>query len=110
MFLFCRTEKSSDQVIRPVNLEALSKWVGNIPGDVTSQMSKIAPMLQTLGYSPYENPPNYGKPDPRVADNTMHIQQNMDYWKKREQEILQQEKGQHKGKPANHDQNNKPNS
>ncbi|KAJ8312093.1 hypothetical protein KUTeg_009466 [Tegillarca granosa] len=104
-----KTEKSSDQVIRPVNLEALSKWVGKIPEDVVSQMSKIAPMLETLGYSPYENPPNYGKPDPRVADNSMHIQQNMDYWKKREEELLKQEKGQ-RGRPTQQEKNEKSNS
>ena len=83
-----RTEKSSDQIIKPVNLEALSKWVGNIPTEVVEQMGSIAPMLRTLGYDPEGNPPNYGKPDPRVADNTMHIQQNLEYWRKREEELL----------------------
>jgi len=84
-----RTEKSSDQIIKPVNLEALSKWVGHIPDAVVRDMGKIAPMLRTLGYDPEANPPNYGSPDPKVADNTLHIQQNVNYWKKREQLLLQ---------------------
>lgn len=60
-------ERSSDQVIKPVNLEALTKWVGNIPDDVVRDMAEIAPMLSVLGYDPYSNPPNYGKPDDQVT-------------------------------------------
>lgn len=45
----CRVERSSDQVIKPVNLEALTKWVGNIPEDVVHDMANIAPMLSILG-------------------------------------------------------------
>ena len=93
IFFISRTEKSSDQIIKPVNLEALSKWVGNIPDDVVKLMGQIAPMLRTLGYDPDGNPPNYGKPDLRVADNTMHIQQNVEYWKKREEELLRRAPG-----------------
>lgn len=63
-------ERSSDQVIKPVNLEALTKWVGHIPKDVVDQMADIAPMLSVLGYDPYANPPNYGAPDKIVSDNT----------------------------------------
>lgn len=83
-----KTEKSSDQIIKPVNLEALNKWVGHIPENVVKEMSQIAPMLRTLGYDPDANPPNYGNPDPKVADNTLHIQQNVDFWRLREEEIL----------------------
>ena len=92
MCLHCRTEKSSDQIIKPVNLEALNKWVGNLPADVVKDMAKIAPMLRTLGYDPEANPPNYGKPDPKVADNTLHIQQNVEFWKQREEELLKRDK------------------
>lgn len=83
-----RTEKSTDQVIKPVNIEALSKWVGEIPDDVVSDMHNIAPMLLTLGYDPYANPPNYGKPDPEVADNTLHIRTNREFWKQKEKDIF----------------------
>ena len=64
--------------------------MGKIPEDVVDDMPKVAPMLRTLGYDPLANPPNYGKPDEQVADNTLHIQQNLEYWKKREEEILRQ--------------------
>lgn len=50
--LFClltRLERSTDQVIKPINMEALSKWVGAIPKDVVKDMALIAPMLEYLG-------------------------------------------------------------
>lgn len=51
-------------------MEALTKWVGNIPEDVVRDMADIAPMLSVLGYDPYANPPVYGAPDRVVSDNT----------------------------------------
>lgn len=81
-------ERSSDQVIKPVNLEALNKWVGNIPDDVVKDMADLAPMLSVLGYDPYANPPNYGKPDDTVAANTRNIQKNMDEWEKKAKEMF----------------------
>ncbi|MCL4129667.1 UNVERIFIED_CONTAM: hypothetical protein GTU68_007985, partial [Idotea baltica] len=39
-----KVERSSDQVIKPVNLDALSKWVGQFPQDVVDEMAEIAPM------------------------------------------------------------------
>lgn len=66
-------ERSSDQVIKPVNLEALTKWVDQIPEDVVKDMADIAPMLSVLGYDPYANPPDYGKPDAWVEDNTYKV-------------------------------------
>lgn len=71
--IHCRVERSSDQVIKPVNLEALSKWVGHIPEDVVRDMAEIAPMLSILNYDPYSNPPDYGKPDSWVKDNTYKV-------------------------------------
>ncbi|VDM67094.1 unnamed protein product, partial [Strongylus vulgaris] len=53
-------ERSSDQVVKPINVDALSKWVGYIPEDVVKDMDEIAPMLRQLGYDPNANPPNYG--------------------------------------------------
>lgn len=78
--LFClpRIERSTDQVIKPVNLEALSKWTGHIPGDVMRDMAQIAPMLARLGYDPYANPPNYGNPDPFVINNTRRVSARME--------------------------------
>lgn len=91
-----RTEKSSDQVIRPVNIDAMAKWVGHLPADVIKDMATIAPMLRILGYDPESNPPNYGAPDPRVADNTMHMHQNEGFWRKKEEELLKSEQKQRK--------------
>ncbi|XP_052431583.1 protein-tyrosine sulfotransferase 1 isoform X1 [Carassius gibelio] len=68
-----KVERSTDQVIKPVNVEALSKWVGKIPPDVLRDMPVIAPMLARLGYDPHANPPNYGRPDPLVLDNTRRV-------------------------------------
>ncbi|KAF7464450.1 protein-tyrosine sulfotransferase 2 [Marmota monax] len=68
-----KIERSTDQVIKPVNLEALSKWTGHIPRDVVRDMARIAPMLARLGYDPYANPPNYGDPDPIVINNTQRV-------------------------------------
>lgn len=62
-----KVERSTDQVVRPVNTDALSKWVGNIPSDVLSDMAEIAPMLSRLGYDPHANPPDYTRPEPRVS-------------------------------------------
>lgn len=87
MFLF-RVERSSDQVIKPINLEALTKWVGNIPEDVIRDMADIAPMLSVLGYDPYANPPNYGKPDEQVAHKTKEIQKNKEKWDKKAKEMF----------------------
>lgn len=68
-----RIERSTDQVIKPVNLEALSRWVGHIPTDVLKDMDNVAPMLKRLGYDPNANPPDYGQPDPEVIHNTERV-------------------------------------
>ncbi|XP_041807762.1 protein-tyrosine sulfotransferase 1-like [Chelmon rostratus] len=61
-----KVERSTDQVMKPVNTDALSKWVGHIPSDVVSDMAEIAPMLARLGYDPHANPPDYTRPEPMV--------------------------------------------
>lgn len=81
-------ERSSDQVIKPVNLEALNKWVNNIPEDVVKDMPVIAPMLAVLGYDPLANPPNYGSPDAFVAENTKKIQKNVFFWEQKAKNLL----------------------
>ncbi|XP_057177702.1 protein-tyrosine sulfotransferase 2 [Triplophysa rosa] len=68
-----KTERSTDQVIKPVNLEALTRWVGHIPADVQEDMENIAPMLRRLGYNPNANPPDYGQPEPEVVNNTQRV-------------------------------------
>lgn len=72
-------------MIKPINLEALSKWVGHIPQDVVDDMAEIAPMLQKLGYDPNANPPNYGQPDDFVLEKMDELERNRDNWKQAEQ-------------------------
>ncbi len=69
--------------MKPVNLEALSKWVGHIPDDVVADMAEVAPMLSHFGYDPEANPPNYGKPDGEVVRNTNDVLQHEDEWEQR---------------------------
>lgn len=83
-----KVERSSDQVIKPVNMEALTKWVGHIPEDVVRDMAEIAPMLSVLGYDPYANPPEYGKPDDEIAKNTKNIEKNKTLWEKKAKEMF----------------------
>ncbi|KAL1140240.1 hypothetical protein AAG570_000172 [Ranatra chinensis] len=83
-----KVERSSDQVIKPVNAEALTKWVGQIPGDVVREMGRLAPMLSRLGYDPAANPPDYGRPDSLVADNTRRVKQQSSLWEQRALRLL----------------------
>uniref|UniRef100_A0A8R1DN62 Protein-tyrosine sulfotransferase n=1 Tax=Caenorhabditis japonica TaxID=281687 RepID=A0A8R1DN62_CAEJA len=81
-------ERSSDQVVKPVNLDALSKWVGTIPEDVVKDMDSIAPMLRRLGYDPNANPPNYGNPDEIVAKKTEDVHKNGAEWYKKAVQVV----------------------
>ncbi|KAL7078867.1 hypothetical protein ACQ4LE_001871 [Meloidogyne hapla] len=83
-----KTERSTDQVIKPVNLDALSKWVGKIPEDVVNQMDEIAPMLRVLGYDPNANPPNYGKADDFVRIKTEQIHKEEQKWYNKAKEMV----------------------
>lgn len=74
--------------MKPINLEALSKWVGQIPEDVIRDMPQIAPMLSTFGYDPRANPPNYGDADQWVANNTIRVVQQERHWVNKTQELL----------------------
>ncbi|KAM8835587.1 protein-tyrosine sulfotransferase 1-like isoform 1-T1 [Synchiropus picturatus] len=65
-----KVERSTDQVMKAVNTEALSKWVGNIPADVLADMAEIAPMLARLGYDPHANPPDYTRAPPPSLNQT----------------------------------------
>jgi protein-tyrosine sulfotransferase len=91
LFLFSnsqRLERSTDQVIKPINIEALSKWVGQIPADVIKDMHSIAPMLSLLGYDPTGNPPDYGKPDTYVLNKMKQLELNKDEWNAKEKEMM----------------------
>ncbi|CAG0881176.1 unnamed protein product [Darwinula stevensoni] len=83
-----KVERSSDQVIKPINIEALTKWVGKFPKDVVDDMPKIAPMLSRLGYDPYSNPPKYGDPDTVVALNTNEISEHAAEWQLKVEQLI----------------------
>jgi protein-tyrosine sulfotransferase len=80
-------------VIKPVNLEALTKWVGSFPDDVVNDMANIAPMLKVLGYDPKDNSPKYGSPDAIVVENTNQIKKNKKEWNKKIEEALGKDVG-----------------
>lgn len=58
-----KTEKSTDQIVRPVNQDALSSWVGHLPEDVAEDMDSIAPMLTFLGYDTKSDIQTYDRLD-----------------------------------------------
>ncbi|CAF2026993.1 unnamed protein product [Rotaria magnacalcarata] len=75
-----KTEHSSDQVVKPINLEALTKWVGHIPVDIIREIDKLAPMLRTLGYDTKSKVPSYGIPDELVLKNMNRLKNNAKFW------------------------------
>ena len=62
--------------------------MGHFPEDVLKDAANIAPMLDRLGYDPYANPPNYGKPDDFVQNNTNSIHTNPEIWQERAKSLL----------------------
>lgn len=83
-----KLERSTDQVVKPVNTDNFSKWVGAIPADVVRDMAEIAPMLSLLGYDPQANPPNYGDPDPFVLGKMKLIQEHKLEWHEKEERLI----------------------
>lgn len=83
-------ERSSDQIIKPVNIDALKSWVGFYSQDVLNEMDKVAPALQKFGYDPFLNVPNYGVPDSEVLNNTNLVHANAIEWEKKSKELIAQ--------------------
>jgi protein-tyrosine sulfotransferase len=77
-----KLERSTDQVIKPINLEALSKWIGQIPEADLKNIDETAPMLSKLGYDTKSANPNYGEADAKIQENTRKILENKEYWHK----------------------------
>lgn len=63
-------ERSTDQVRKPLYLDALTSWFGKFPADVESELPSLAPMLERLGYDPRNMRPSYGTPDEFVLNKT----------------------------------------
>lgn len=91
-----KLERSTDQVVKPVHTETLSKWVGSIPEDVIRDMANIAPMLSVLGYDPNANPPNYGNPDAFVLGKMKLIEENRDAYREKEERLIKLREEMHK--------------
>lgn len=85
-----KLERSTDQVVKPINTEMLSKWVGAIPEDVVEDMPEIAPMLDILGYDPRANPPKYGDPDVLVIKKMKLIEENKEEWEAKEARLIKE--------------------
>jgi len=68
-----KTEKSTDQIVKPINVDALNDWVGFYDQDILNDMNTLAPMLRKMGYDPEDNDPVYGVPDNQVLKNTNKI-------------------------------------
>jgi protein-tyrosine sulfotransferase len=90
LFYVCRTEHSSDQVIKPINLEALTKWIGHVPMDVKPELDKLAPMLKKLGYDTQSEIPTYGVADQLVLDNMNDLKENAAAWNAKAKEYARQ--------------------
>jgi len=81
-------ERSSDQIIKPINVDALTSWVGKFPQDLLDDMDSVAPMLEKFGYDPHKNPPFYGVPDGEVLNNTLDVHENRQMWEVKSKQLI----------------------
>jgi len=81
-------ERSSDQIIKPINVDALTTWVGKFPQDLLDDMDSVAPMLEKFGYDPNKNPPFYGVADGEVVNNTLDVHQNREIWEVKSKHLI----------------------
>ena len=73
-------EMSSNQVIKPLNLEGLDAWFGKIPQQVLGQIDSLAPILKILGYDTKSRKPNYIEADEMIRKNTLNNKFNRKIW------------------------------
>ncbi|CAF1587301.1 unnamed protein product [Didymodactylos carnosus] len=78
--LLFKTAYFSDQIIKLINLESLTKWFGHIPDTVKREIDILAPMLKQLGYDTQSEMPFYGEPDHSVIDNSNNVKKNTSFW------------------------------
>ena len=81
-------ERSSDQIIKPINVDALTSWVGFYDNSTLEDMDSIAPMLKKLGYDPWDPQPSYGIPDGEVVNNTNDVHKNKLAWQQKAEKLL----------------------
>ena len=85
-----RTERSTDQIVKPVNLQALTAWVDAFPDNLRSKVAKLAPMMRHLGYDLSKYPPTYGSApaDTVVLENTHSVLKNVSHWERYMKNLL----------------------
>lgn len=76
-------------MIKPINPEALTSWVGKVPASVLERADTLAPMLKILGYDPRARRPNYGKVDQFVKENMYAILAQKELWAQRAASLVQ---------------------
>jgi len=81
-------ERSSDQIIKPINVDALTSWVGFYDQELLDDMDAVAPMLRKFGYDPDDPNPVYGVPDGEVLKNTNNLHANKNFWENKAKELL----------------------
>ena len=81
-------ERSSDQIIKPINVDALTSWVGFYDNCTLEDMDSIAPLLKKLGYDPWDPQPSYGIPDGEVVNNTNDVHKNKLAWQQKAEKLL----------------------
>ena len=82
-----KVEMSTDQVIKPVNLEGLNSWTNKIPDNILDSLDQLAPMMKKLGYDTKSKLPYYGEADKIVKNNTLSIKENREHWLNMEKKI-----------------------
>ncbi|XP_077965924.1 protein-tyrosine sulfotransferase 1-like [Styela clava] len=53
---------ASEELFKPLNLDGLTKWIGNLPKEVEEQL-KIYNEMKLFGYDPEKTTPKYDQPD-----------------------------------------------
>lgn len=67
-------------MVKPINLDALTKWIDRFPKEIKSELDTLAPMLKKLGYDTQSDKPNYGAADQLVLANMNELKKNAEFW------------------------------
>ncbi|ESP01489.1 hypothetical protein LOTGIDRAFT_139716 [Lottia gigantea] len=76
-------EKSTDQVLQPLQQHSLWNWSKNFTRMSPTKLRTLAPMLDTLGYDVMSSPPVYAAMSPDVKNNILHLTENKYFYRKR---------------------------
>ena len=67
-------------MVKPINLDALTKWINHFPKEIKGELDILAPMLKKLGYDTQSDVPNYGAADQLVLENMNELKNNAQFW------------------------------